>query len=455
MFDTLTESFTSAINKIRFYDDEKALSKALNELKKNLLRADVNHKVVKELIAKVETKTKEKGIGKDQFLDAMKVALNELLEIGGSKGFIFAPNPPTVILMTGLQGSGKTTTTGKLAVYLKNKQKKVLMVAADLQRLAAVEQLRQISAQIDVELYDDEATKNPVEVVKGALLKASSNIYDVVLIDTAGRLAIDNELMDELEAVKKVANPNEIFYVADSLTGQDAIRTATTFKEKIGIDGVILSKYDGDSKGGVALGLSSQVQVPLRFIGNGEKMEDLEVFIPERVVNRLMGFGDVEGLAEKTANIIDEKTAKRLTQKIKKGKFNFNDFLEQMESMKKMGSMSSIMGMIPGMGGMSKAIKDFDFENSSELKNIKAMVSSMTVKERENPDLLNNSRKQRIAVGCGLTQVEINRMIKQFKNAGKMAKKFSGPKGMKDLQSMMGQMGGAGAAAGGMASLPR
>ena len=445
MFDTLTDSFTSAIKKIRFRDDDKALTKALNELKKNLLKADVNHKVVKDLISKVESATKEKGIGKDQFLEAMRIALYELLEIGGSKGFTFSPNPPTVILMTGLQGSGKTTTTGKLAVYLKNKQKKVLIVAADLQRLAAVEQLRQITAQIDVELFQETDSTNPVDVVSAAMKYANSKLYDVVLIDTAGRLAIDDALMGELAEVKKVAKPHEIYYVADSLTGQDAIRTASSFKEQIGIDGVILSKYDGDSKGGVALGLSSQVQVPLRFIGSGEKMEDLEVFIPERVVNRLMGFGDIEGLAEKTASVIDEKDAKRLTQKIKKGKFNFNDFLEQMESMKKMGSMSSIMGMIPGMGNMSKAIKDFDFENSGELKNIKAMVSSMTVKERENPDLLNNSRKIRIAAGCGLTQVEINRMIKQFKNAGKMAKKFSGPKGMKDLQAMMGQMGGAGA----------
>jgi signal recognition particle subunit SRP54 len=452
MFGTLTDSFTNAIKKIRFHDDEKALTKALNELKKNLLKADVNHKVVKELIQKVHLGTKAKGIGKDQFLEAMREALYGLLEIGGNKGFTFAPNPPTVILMTGLQGSGKTTTTGKLATYLKNKQKKVLIVAADLQRLAAVEQLRQITTQIEVELYEDETTKNPVDVVKSAIKYANTKLFDVVLIDTAGRLAIDDELMDELSAVKKAATPDEIFYVADSLTGQDAIRTATTFKEKIGIDGVILSKYDGDSKGGVALGLSSQVKVPLRFIGMGEKMEDLEVFIPERVVNRLMGFGDIEGLAEKTANIIDEKQAKKLTSKIKKGKFNFNDFLEQMEQMKKMGSMSSIMGMIPGMGNMSKAIKDFDFENSNELKNIKAMVSSMTLKERENPDLLNNSRKIRIAKGCGLTQVEINRMIKQFKNAGKMAKKFSGKNGMKQLQSMMGQMGGAG---GGMPTLPR
>lgn len=445
MFDILTDSFTNAIKKIRFHDDDKALTKALDELKKSLLKADVNHKVVRDLIAKVQVETKKNGIGKDQFLDALRGALYELLEIGGNRGFIFASKPPTVILMTGLQGSGKTTTTGKLANYLKNRQKKVMVVAADLQRLAAVEQLRQITAQVGVELYEDESTKNPVEVVKAALQKAHNGIYDVVLIDTAGRLAIDNALMQELEAVKKAANPSEIFYVADSLTGQDAIKTATTFKEKIGIDGVILSKYDGDSKGGVALGLSSQVQVPLRFIGSGEKMEDLEVFLPDRVVNRLMGFGDIEGLAEKTASAIDEKQAKKLTSKIKKGEFNFNDFLEQMESMKKMGSMKSLLGMIPGMGNMSKALKDFDLENSSELKNIKAMVSSMTMKERENPDLLNNSRKLRIAKGCGLSQVEINRMIKQFKNAGKMAKRFSGKSGMKELQSMMGQMGGAGA----------
>lgn len=445
MFDTLTDSFTNAIKKIRFHDDEKALTKALDELKKSLLKADVNHKVVKDLVFKVQIETKKNGIGKDQFLAALRETLYELLEVGGNRGFIFASKPPTVILMTGLQGSGKTTTTGKLANYLKNKQKKVLVVAADLQRLAAVEQLRQITAKIDVELYEDESTKNPVEVVTAALKKANSGIYDVVLIDTAGRLAIDDELMGELEAVKKAANPSEIFYVADSLTGQDAVKTAATFKEKIGIDGVILSKYDGDSKGGIALGLSSQVQVPLRFIGSGEKMEDLEVFLPDRVVNRLMGFGDIEGLAEKTSSVIDEKQAKKLTSKIKKGQFNFNDFLEQMESMKKMGSMKSLIGMIPGMGNMSKALKDFDLENSGELKNIKAMVSSMTMKERENPDLLNNSRKERIARGCGLTQVEINRMIKQFKNAGKMAKKLSSKGGMKDLQAMMGQMGGAGA----------
>ena len=444
MFDTLTDSFTSAIRKIRFHDDEKALKKALAELKKSLLKADVHHKVVKDLIASVEIDTKAAGIGKDQFLDAMRKGLSALLEVKGNKGFVFAPNPPTVILMTGLQGSGKTTTTGKLANYLKTKKKKVLVVAADLQRMAAVEQLRQVTAQIEVDLYADDATKNPVEVVTAALAKAKTNLYDVVLIDTAGRLAIDEELMAELAEVKKAADPDEIFYVADSMTGQDAVRTATSFKEQIGIDGVILSKYDGDSKGGVALGIASQVEVPLRFIGSGEKMEDLEVFLPERIVNRLMGFGDIEGLAEKTSAVIDEKKAKQLTKKIQKGQFNFNDFIEQMESLKKMGSMKSLMGMIPGMGNMAKALGEIDLDNSKELKSIKAMVGSMTPKERENPDLLNNSRKIRIATGCGLSQVEVNRMLKQFKNASKMAKKFSGKKGMQDLQNMMSQMQGGG-----------
>ncbi|MDP2077759.1 MAG: signal recognition particle protein [Sulfuricurvum sp.] len=441
MFEALTESFTSAIRKIRFHDDEKALTKALGELKKALLKADVHHKVVKDLIDSVEIKTKMAAIGKDQFLDALRSSLYELLNVKGNSGFVYAPVSPTVILMTGLQGSGKTTTTGKLANFLKVRQKKrVLVVAADLQRLAAVEQLRQVCASIEVELYADETSKNPVDVVKAALEHAKKALVDVVLIDTAGRLAIDDALMGELAQVKRAANPHEIFYVADSMSGQDAVRTAESFNEKIGIDGVILTKYDGDSKGGVALGIASQIQVPLRFIGAGEKMEDLEIFLPDRIVNRLMGLGDIEGLAERTSSIIDEKKAKELNRKIKKGEFNFNDFLEQMESLKKMGSMKSIMGMIPGMSGMASALKDFDMENSGELKKIKALVSSMTMKEREDPELLNNTRKARIAKGCGLTIFDVNRILKQFKNASKMAKRFSGKKGMQDLQNMMGQM---------------
>jgi len=445
MFDTLTDSFKNAIGKIRFHDDEKALKKATTELKKSLLKADVHHKVVKELIKAVETDTKQNGIGKDQFLAALQKELTRILTIEGApKGFTFASKPPTVVLMIGLQGSGKTTTTGKLAYFLKEqKKKKVLVIAADLQRLAAVEQLKQITSSIEVELVADESA-TPTQIVKRGLEKANKELYDVVLIDTAGRLAIDDELMDELAEVKKVATPDELFYVADAMTGQDAVRTAQTFKEKIGITGVVLSKFDGDSKGGVALGLTQQVGVPLRFIGAGEKMPDLEQFISDRIVNRLMGAGDVESLAEKASAAIDPKEAKRMTQKIKKGQFNFNDFLLQMEQMKKLGSMKSIMGMIPGMGNMAKQLGDMDLENSEEIKMIKAMVSSMTPKERENPDLLNNARKRRLAAGAGLEQVQVNRVLKQFKSAAKMAKKMSTKGGMKEMQKMMQQVQGGG-----------
>ncbi len=445
MFDTLTDSFKNAIGKIRFHDDDKALKKATTELKKSLLKADVHHKVVKDLISFVEIETKKNGVGKDNFLLALQTKLTDILTVEGApKGFTFASKPPTVVLMIGLQGSGKTTTTGKLAYFLKEqKKKKVLVIAADLQRLAAVEQLRQITSGIEVELVADE-NATPTQIVKQGLEKAEKELYDVVLIDTAGRLAIDDELMNELAEVKKVANPDELFYVADAMTGQDAVRTAQTFKEKIGISGVILTKFDGDSKGGVALGLTQQVGVPLRFIGAGEKMPDLEQFISDRIVSRLMGAGDVESLAEKAAAAIDPKEAKKMTQKIKKGQFNFNDFLAQMEQMKKLGSMKSIMGMIPGMGNMAKQIGDMDLENSDEIKAIKAMVSSMTPKERENPDLLNNTRKRRLAAGAGLDQMHVNRVLKQFKSASKMAKKMSGKGGMKEMQKMMAQMQGGG-----------
>ena len=444
MFDTLTDSFKNAIDKIRFYDDEKALKKALTELKKSLLKADVHHKVVKELLATVEHETKEAGIGKESFLKSLQGDLTRILTAKGNQGFVFASKPPTVVLMIGLQGSGKTTTTGKLAYFLKEqKKKKVLIAAADLQRLAAVEQLRQICKQIDVTLVADE-NKTAEQIVKEALAKGAKELYDVVLIDTAGRLAIDDELMDELANIKKVANPDELFYVADAMTGMNAVRTAQTFKEKIGITGVVLSKFDGDSKGGVAMGIAHQVGVPLRFIGAGEKMPDLEQFLPDRIVSRLMGSGDIQSLAEKTANIIDEKQAKQLTSKIKKGKFNFNDFLDQMESMKKLGSMKSIMGMIPGMGAMAKQLGDMDLENSGEIRQIKALIASMTKKEREDPDLLNNTRKRRLAAGAGLSQIQVNRILKQFKNAGKMAKQLSGKGGMKQMQDMMKNMKGGG-----------
>ena len=439
MFEVLTNSFKNAINKIRFSDDEKSLIKAIGELKKSLLKADVHHKVVKDLLKNVELETKKLGIGKDNFLKALQEKLNQILTTNGNQGFVFSKKPPTVILMTGLQGSGKTTTTGKLANYLKLRNKKVLVAAADLQRLAAVEQLKQIATQIEVDIYFDENETNPINIAKNAVEKAKNNLYDVLLIDTAGRLAIDEELMSELKNIKDTVLPDEIFYVADSLTGQDAVRSASSFKEKIGIDGVILSKYDGDSKGGVALSIAYLVEVPLRFIGMGEKMPDLEVFIPDRIVSRLMGAGDIQSLAEKTAMVIDEKQAKKITKKIKKGEFNFNDFLEQLESIKKLGNLKSLISMVPGLNKMVGKMGDLDLDNSSEINKIKAMISSMTKKEREIPTILNNSRKRRIANGAGLSQMEVNKILKQFNNASKLAKKFAGKKGMQDFMNLMSQ----------------
>ncbi|MCV3370449.1 signal recognition particle protein [Campylobacter lari] len=440
MFEIVSESFKSAVNKLRFVDDEKALKNALDTLKKALLKADVHHKVTKELLTLVENDVKTNGIGQKQFLDSIKKNLGEILSIKGkNQGFVFASKPPTVVLMCGLQGGGKTTTTVKIANYLKLRNKKVLIAACDLQRLAAVEQLRQLTQANELDLFFIENESNPLNVAKQALEKAKNSMYDVLLVDTAGRLAIDTALMNELKEVKAILNPDEVFYVADAMSGQDGVKTASSFNEALEITGVILSKFDADTKGGVALGIAKQIGVPLRFIGVGEKVADLEVFIPDRIVNRIMGEGDLATLAEKTAAIIDEKEAKKLNKKIKKGEFNFNDFLNQMESVKKLGSMKSIIGMIPGLSSMAANIKDIDLDNSKEIIHIKAMISSMTPKERENPDLLNNARKRRIAEGAGLSQMEVNRFLKQFSNAAKLAKKFSNKKGMENFMNMLQQ----------------
>ncbi|EIU8124843.1 signal recognition particle protein [Campylobacter coli] len=440
MFELVSESFKSAINKLRFVDDEKALKNALDTLKKALLKADVHHKVVKDLLLLIEEDVKKNGIGQKQFLEAIKTNLENILNADGkNQGFVFATKPPTVVLMVGLQGGGKTTSTVKLANYLKLRNKKVLIAACDLQRLAAVEQLKQLCEANELDLFYIENEKDPIKVAQQALEKVKNSMADVLLVDTAGRLAIDEALMNELKAVKNVLNPDEIFYVADAMSGQDGVKTASSFNELLSITGVILSKFDADTKGGIALGITKQIGIPLRFVGVGEKIADLEIFIPERIVNRIMGEGDLATLAEKTAAIIDEKEAKKLNQKIKKGEFNFNDFLTQMESVKKLGSMKSIIGMIPGLSNVASSVKDLDLDNSKEIIHIKAMISSMTPKERENPDLLNNARKRRIAEGAGLSQVEVNRFLKQFANAAKLAKRFSGKKGMDSLMQMMNQ----------------
>lgn len=438
MFDLISDSFKSAINKLRFVDDEKALKNALDTLKKSLLKADVHHKVVKELLALVEDDVKKGNIGQQQFLASIKKNLEDILSVKNApQGFVFSSTPPTVVLMCGLQGGGKTTSTAKLANFLKLRNKKVLLAACDLQRLAAVEQLQKLCEDNDLDFFSIEGETKALNVAKEALKKAKSANYDVLLVDTAGRLAIDEALISELKEIKKALNPDETFYVADAMSGQDGVKTAASFNESIGLSGVILSKFDADTKGGVALGIARQLQIPLRFIGLGEKVADLEPFIPDRIVGRIMGEGDLASLAEKTATVIDEKEAKKLNQKIKKGEFNFNDFLEQMQNVSKLGSMQSLLSMIPGMSNVASAVKDMDFENSKQLLHIKAMISSMTPKERENPSLLNNARKRRIANGAGLSQMEVNRFLKQFENAAKMAKKFSSKAGMQNLMQMM------------------
>lgn len=445
MFDTLSSSLRSIASKIRFNDDEKALTRALDELKKTLLKNDVHHKVTKSLLDQIAIQTREKGIGKQSFLDALQAALLEILTTSGHYGFVYAPKPPTIVLMCGLQGSGKTTTSAKLANYLKTRNKKVLLVACDLARLAAVKQLQVLGEQIEVEVFSPDsmpAESSPVAVAKEAKKRAEQGGFDVVIVDSAGRLAIDEGLMSELQSLRDELRPDEVFYVADSLSGQDGIRSAQSFHERVGLSGVILTKFDSDSKGGIALNIAYQLQIPLRFIGNGEKIPDLDIFIPDRIVSRLMGAGDIVSLAEKTATIIDEKEAKSISKKLKKGQFGFEDFLAQIENVKKLGSMSSIMSMIPGLSQVAGQLKDVDLDNSKELKNIRAMVNSMTKKERENPDLLNGSRRKRIAQGAGLEVADINRIIKQFDMAAKMAKKFSQKGSMQDFMGLMGQMKG-------------
>ncbi|WP_033781465.1 signal recognition particle protein [Helicobacter pylori] len=438
MFQALSDGFKNALNKIRFQDDEKALDRALDELKKTLLKNDVHHKVARELLKKVETQTKANGIGKQQFLDALEKSLLEILSAQGGSGFTFAQTPPTVVLMAGLQGSGKTTTTAKLAHYLKTKNKKVLLCACDLQRLAAVEQLKVLGEQVGVEVFHEE-NKSVQETANNALKRAKEAQFDVLIVDSAGRLAIDKELMKELKEVKAILNPHEVLYVADALSGQDGVKSANTFNEEIGVSGVVLSKFDSDSKGGIALGITYQLGLPLRFIGSGEKIPDLDVFVPERIVGRLMGAGDIISLAEKTASVLNPNEAKDLSKKLKKGQFTFNDFLNQIEKVKKLGSMSSLISMIPGLGNMASALKDTDLENSLEVKKIKAMVNSMTKKEQENPEILNGSRRKRIALGSGLEVSEINRIIKRFDQASKMAKRLTNKKGISDLMNLMSQ----------------
>ncbi len=417
------------------------VAETLKDVRRALLDADVNYKVAKTFTDTV----KQKALGMNVLTAIkpgqlmVKLVHDELAELmGGQAEELQVNGHPAVIMMAGLNGAGKTTMSGKLALYLKNKlHKKPLLAACDTFRPAAMEQLRVLANQVDVPCYVEQGATDPVNVALNAIQEAKAKAYDVVIIDTAGRQSIDEELMQQAENIKKATNPNETLLVVDSMTGQDAVNTAKIFNERLEINGVILTKLDGDTRGGAALSIRTVVDKPIKFIGTGEKMEALDVFHPERMADRILGMGDVVSLVERAQEQFDLEEAKRLQKKIAKNKFDFDDFLGQIQQIKKMGNIKDLAGMIPGVG---KAIKDVDIPDDA-FKGIEAIIQSMTPKERQNPDILNISRKQRIAKGSGTDIQEVNRLIKQFDQMRKMMRMFQGNK-MANMAKMAGMMGG-------------
>ena len=359
--------------------------------------------------------------------------------MGGNESEINIKGNPAVILMSGLQGSGKTTFTGKLGNYLsKKKGKKVLLVACDVYRPAAIDQLHVLGEQLEIEVFSDREDKDPVKIATSAINHARSKGFNVVIVDTAGRLAIDQQMMDEIARVKAAINPSETLFVVDSMTGQDAVNTAKAFNDKINFDGVVLTKLDGDTRGGAALSIKAIVNKPIKFVGTGEKMDALDVFYPSRMADRILGMGDVVSLVEKAQEQFDEEEARKLQKKIMKDQFDFNDFLAQLQQIKKTGNVKDLMGMIPGMG---KAMKDVDVPDDA-FKGVEAIILSMTPKERANPGLLNTSRKNRIAVGSGTNIQEVNKLMKQFDDMRKMMKLMSNPRNMMGMMGKLKGMGG-------------
>lgn len=401
------------------------VAETLKDVRKALLEADVNYKTAKNFTETV----KEKALGQNVLKSLkpsqlmVKIVHDELATLmGGSSAEINLKGSPAVILMSGLQGSGKTTFSGKLANMLKTKQnRKLLLVACDVYRPAAIEQLKVLGEQINVPVYANESSKNPVEIAKTAVKYAKEQGYDTVIVDTAGRLAIDEQMMNEITAIKEALQPQEILFVVDAMTGQDAVNTAKEFNDRLDFDGVILTKLDGDTRGGAAISIRSVVNKPIKFVGTGEKMEALDVFHPSRMADRILGMGDIVSLVERAEAQYDEEEARRLSKKIAKNQFDFNDFMSQIQQIKKMGNMKDLMGMIPGM---SKALKDVDIDDNA-FKSIEAIIQSMTPEERQNPSCLNGSRKNRIAKGSGTSIVEVNRLLKQFSQTGKLMKMVS------------------------------
>ncbi len=441
MFENLTEKFDRAFKVLKGEGQitEINVAETLKEVRRALLDADVSYKTAKEFTETV----KEKALGQNVLTAVkpgqllVKITHDELKELmGGAASDINYQGNPGVILMSGLQGSGKTTFSGKLANYLKTKKgKNPLLVACDIYRPAAIDQLHVVGETVGVKVYSERENRNAVQIAENAIKFAKENGHNVVIVDTAGRLAIDEEMMTEIEQVKKAIKPTETLFVVDAMTGQDAVNTAKTFNERLNFDGVILTKLDGDTRGGAALSIKSEVSKPIKFVGTGEKMDALDVFYPERMASRILGMGDVVSLVEKAQEQYDEEQAKKLEKRIKKDQFDFNDFLDQIQQIKKMGNVKDLLGMLPGMG---KALNEVDI-NDDAFKHIEAIIRSMTPKERQQPTLLDVSRKRRIAAGSGRSIDEVNRLLKQFDQTKQMMKMLTNKS---QMMSMMKNMRG-------------
>ncbi len=440
MFDNLSVKLDRAFKTLKGQGTitEINVASTVKEIRRALIDADVNYKVAKEVTDTI----KEKALGRDVLIAVSpgqlltKIVAEELtLLMGESNVPINLDGNPNTILISGLQGSGKTTFSGKLASHLKKQGRTVLLVACDVYRPAAIDQLKVLGEQIDVEVYTEPDQKDPIKIAENAVSYAKKNGKRTVIIDTAGRLAIDEVMMNEISSIKSNIKPSETLFVVDSMTGQDAVNTAKTFNERLDFDGVVLTKLDGDTRGGAALSIRKEVTKPIKFISTGEKLDAIDVFYPDRMAKRILGMGDVLSLVEKAQQTFDEDEARRINKKIKKNQFDLDDFLTQMEQIKKMGSMKDLLGMIPGVG---KAIKDVDIDDDS-LKPIEAIIKSMTPKEREMPDIINGSRKQRIAKGSGTDVNQVNQLLKQFGQMKKMMKTMNKMGGAKALSGMLRQ----------------
>lgn len=441
MFSNLSDKLDKALHVLKGHGSitEVNVAETLKEVRRALLDADVNFKIAKEFT----TTVKEKALGQNVLTTLqpgqlmVKIVKDELTALmGGDAEGINLSGNPSIILMSGLQGSGKTTFSGKLANYLKNKKtKKPLLVACDVYRPAAIDQLHVVGGQIGVEVFSDRDNKNPVAIAQAGIAHAKANGYNVVIIDTAGRLAVDEVMMNEISNIHKAIQPQETLFVVDAMTGQDAVNTAKAFNDVLNFDGVILTKLDGDTRGGAALSIKSVVNKPIKFIGTGEKMEAIDVFYPSRMADRILGMGDVVSLVERAQEQYDEEEARKLSKKIAKNQFGFDDFLKQIQQIKKMGNMKDLLGMIPGAG---KMLKDVDIDDDA-FKHVEAIIQSMTPKERSNPAIINASRKKRIGQGSGTSVQEVNRLMKQFDQMSKMMKMMQGGKG-KQMMQMMNNM---------------